>query len=196
MAKKKEEIEELENEEEEVVEEVEEVKSSDDDEEEEYVELTTEERIVNIEKKTNLLLALVFTILALSLITMIVVINNGSGNSNTSKNESNSSESSESNSASYDISAFKEIKAQDIASESKNETIVVMIGRQGCGYCAYFAPIITEVAQKYGNLLETKYLTPGASHYYGTSVANVAKDYGSSRGVDTIIQIATYVSTK
>jgi len=150
MAKKKEEIEELENEEEEVVEEVEEVKSSDDDEEEEYVELTTEERIVNIEKKTNLLLALVFTILALSLITMIVVINNGSGNSNTSKNESNSSESSESNSASYDISAFKEIKAQDIASESKNETIVVMIGRQGCGYCAYFAPILTEVAQKYG----------------------------------------------
>jgi len=65
MAKKKEEIEELENEEEEVVEEVEEVKSSDDDEEEEYVELTTEERIVNIEKKTNLLLALVQEILIL-----------------------------------------------------------------------------------------------------------------------------------
>ena len=62
------------------------------------------------------------------------------------------------------------------------------------GYAGFDS--ISEFIDFHGNLLETKYLTPGASHYYGTSVANVAKDYGSSRGVDTIIQIATYVSTK
>ena len=62
------------------------------------------------------------------------------------------------------------------------------------GYAGFDS--ISEFIDFHGNLLETKYLTPGGSHYYGTSVANVAKDYGSSRGVDTIIQIATNVSTK
>ncbi len=154
MAKKKEkieeEIEEIEDASEEVEEVVEDVKKSDEDEEEEFVELTTEERIVNIEKKTNLVLVLVAVTLVLALITMIVVINNGSSGSSSNENKTNTSESQESGDNSYDISAFKEIRAQDIASESKSETIVVMIGRQGCGYCAIYAPIITQVAEEYG----------------------------------------------
>ena len=145
MANRKKKIEEEKVEE---VEEVEEVVSSAEDEEDEYVELTTEERIVSIEKKTNLILVLVAIIAALSLITMVVVINgNGTGKTenNTKEQESNGNAS-----TSYSTAAFKEIKAQDIASESKKETIVVMIGRQGCGYCAYYAPIITQVAEQYG----------------------------------------------
>ena len=63
-----------------------------------------------------------------------------------------------------------------------------------CGGYAGFDSI-GEFIDFHANLLEVKYLTPGGKHYYGTSVANVAKDYGSSRGVDTIIQIATRVSS-
>lgn len=55
---------------------------------------------------------------------------------------------------------------------------------------------ISEFIDFHANLLETKYLTPGGSHYYGTSVADVAKDYGSGNGINTIIEIATKVSTQ
>ena len=79
---------------------------------------------------------------------MILVINNGSSGSSKTTEETTSEKSATSNG--YDTSAFKEISAQDIASESKKETIVVMIGRQGCGYCAQFAPILTAVAEQYG----------------------------------------------
>ena len=44
------------------------------------------------------------------------------------------------------------------------------------------------------SLLERNYLTPGASHYYGTSVADIAKDYGHGGGVDSIINIAANIS--
>ena len=49
----------------------------------------------------------------------------------------------------YDTSDFKEISAKDIVNESKNQLIVVMIGRQGCGYCAIYAPLLNEVAKDY-----------------------------------------------
>ena len=55
---------------------------------------------------------------------------------------------------------------------------------------------ISEFIDFHANLLEKKYLTPTGSHYHGTGVADVAKDYGSGHGIDTIIQIANYVSTK
>lgn len=133
--------------EEEEIEELEVVKTSDDDEEDEFVELTVEERIVGIEKKVNIILAIVVATLAISLISLVVVMNNGTGSSSDS---SSTQETTEESDNTYDTSAFKEISAQDIASESKNETIVVMIGRQGCGYCAMYAPIITEVAEDLG----------------------------------------------
>ena len=44
------------------------------------------------------------------------------------------------------------------------------------------------------SLLERNYLTPGASHYYGTSVADVAKDYGHGNAVDSIINIAANIA--
>ena len=36
-------------------------------------------------------------------------------------------------STTYDTSEFIEISAKDIATESKEQLIVVMVGRQGCG---------------------------------------------------------------
>lgn len=145
MAKKKKE--ELVEEVEEVTEEVKDVEEKEVVEDDEYVELTLEERITNIEKRTNITFVISLFILAISLITMIVVMNGGSAKNNSNTNDTETQEQSET--SSYDTSAFKEIKAQDIAAESKNQTIVVMIGRQGCGYCAIYAPVITEVAKKH-----------------------------------------------
>ena len=48
----------------------------------------------------------------------------------------------------------------------------------------------------HASLLERAYLTPGASHYHGTSVAAVATDYGHGNGVGAIIQIAAKVSSQ
>ena len=53
---------------------------------------------------------------------------------------------------------------------------------------------IAEFIDFHANMLETRYLTPGAPHYNGTSVAAIAKDYGAGNGIDTIIRIATNVS--
>lgn len=52
-----------------------------------------------------------------------------------------------------------------------------------------------EFIDYHASLLERNYLTPGAKHYYGKDVASVAKDYGHSSGVNSIIQIASKVST-
>ena len=119
------------------------------DNEEEYEEITTEERIVNIEKKVNQIFAISVIGLIIAAVALIVLLvnNDGSGKANTNE-EANQQE--QQQSASYDISDFKEIKATDIATESKKETIVVMIGRQGCGYCAQFAPVLTAVGAEYG----------------------------------------------
>jgi beta-N-acetylglucosaminidase len=62
-----------------------------------------------------------------------------------------------------------------------------------CGGYAGFSNI-SDFIDFHANLLQTKYLSPGGSHYHGTSVASIAQDYGSGRGIDTIIRIATNVS--
>ena len=53
---------------------------------------------------------------------------------------------------------------------------------------------ISEFIDYHANLLEKKYLTPGASHYHGTSVDAIAHDYGAANGMNTIISIAGKVS--
>ena len=65
------------------------------------------------------------------------------GNTNTNNEEEEEQQSG------YDTSAFKEIKGKDIKKESKNKTIVVLVARQTCGYCAIFAPTITEISEEY-----------------------------------------------
>lgn len=117
----------------------------DDVEENEYIEITTEERIVNIEKKTNYTFILTIITLIVSLITMLSVINN-----NVAKTETEStSTSNDDTEYTYDTSSFKTITASDIKNESKSETIVLLIARQGCIYCSYYAPILAEVAKDY-----------------------------------------------
>lgn len=105
----------------------------------EHEELSVEERIINIEKKTNTILVVVVALMVFTLINTILISTKGSF-------EASSSEEAQSG---YSTENFKEIKGSDIVTESKNEKIVVMIGRQTCGYCAKYAPILEEVQKEF-----------------------------------------------
>ncbi len=148
-------IEEIENEEE--LEEVEENAYDFVEEEEEfedgssdYEEIGLEERLTNIEKKVNTMFYLVIAVLVVAVITLFISAgNNGSSQSNSSS-ESESSQSSTQQNSGYDTSAFNQIKPDDIATLSKNKTIVVWVGYQECGYCQAYAPVMTQVTKDFG----------------------------------------------
>ena len=50
----------------------------------------------------------------------------------------------------YSISEFKEINAREIYNESRGNTIVLWVGRQSCGYCAMYAPVMENVTSDFG----------------------------------------------
>lgn len=146
-----EEIEEEEEElEEEVIEEVEDDEEDDDSEEEndEYEEVPLEERLANIEKKTNITFWLVIVILVLVALNMLFTLN-GNSNSEEGATDTTTSDTTQSTSG-YDTSAFNKIEASDIKSLSDGKTIVVWLGYQGCGYCQAYAPVLAEVTKDYG----------------------------------------------
>ena len=125
----------------------------DDDEDEEYEEISLDERLANIEKKTNYTFILVIVTLIVVCLTLLVSINSKGTEEEMSAQTDTTQQQQESDTATsytYDTSAFKAIKASEIKTASKSETIVVLIARQGCSYCSYFAPVITQVAKDYG----------------------------------------------
>ena len=150
MTKKKKNIKEVEIEE--VVEEIEEFVDEvfevdiDDNETDDftYEELTVEERIIGIEKKVNTMFVLTIIIAVLSLITLLTNFNSGA----TAAPEEEQTE--VSGTATYSTDAFVKVAAKDLQSLSKSKTIVVWIGRQGCGYCGQYVPTITSVGKKLG----------------------------------------------
>lgn len=119
------------------------------DESEYLDDSTVQERLTDIEKKVNITLVLMVILIIIGIVLIFGVFGEESKKSYTSDN-TNTQDSGESvDSASYSTDDFKEISASEISSESKNETIVIMIGRQGCGYCAAYAPVIAEVAKDF-----------------------------------------------
>lgn len=139
--------------------EIEEIEIIDDDEIEvsqekdnsDYENIPMEERIYQIEKKTKIIFILVILTTIFSFLTLVVGISNNGDTKTTTKTNNNNSSSNSANESlySYDTSNFKEITASDIKKESSKETIVVMIGRQGCTYCASYAPTLEKVADDY-----------------------------------------------
>ena len=118
-----------------------------------FDELTTEDRLVSIEKKVNATLILVVIMAILAIINLSILVSNNSGQTTTNEDLTpNSTDTS----ADYDVSEFDEIKASDLSKESKNRTIVVYIGRSSCGYCVQFVPILKSVQEKYN--FTTKYI--------------------------------------
>lgn len=114
-----------------------------------YEELSIEERIINIEKRTNTNLVLNVIILIAVILTLVIGV---AGDSNQKFNDSGTGTtdtSTEENTA-YDTSKFTEITASEVSKLSDGKTIVLWIGRQGCGWCSYFAPVMEETAEKVG----------------------------------------------
>lgn len=143
--KKKTMVEELETETKEI-EIVEEATIEDDNE---YEELSIEERIINIEKKTNTNLILNVIILIVAILSLVIAVSGGNDNKTFSDNNS-TTQTEQEETSSYDTSKFSEIVAADIKELSNGKTIVVWIGRQGCGWCSYFAPVMEEAASSVG----------------------------------------------
>lgn len=152
--KEVEKVEEVETEEE--LENVEEIMEDDDFEadddfeeesEEEYEDIGLEERLENIEKKTNSIFWMVIAILVVSCLSLVIALTNGE---NSSTNTSTDTNNQEETTSGYDTSAFNAIKPADIESLSKNNTIVVWIGYQQCQFCQAYAPLLAQVTEEYG----------------------------------------------
>ena len=133
----------------------------------EYEELTLEDRVINIEKKVNWTFGLAVVITIISVLILIFIL--ADGTEKAGNTDSQSGEPTEV-SADYDVSAFKEIKAQDIKKESKGKNILIYVGRSSCGYCVQYVPVLTQVQEK--------------SKKYQTYYIDIAKilDFSSTTG--------------
>lgn len=99
------------------------------------------------------LLTLICIILTILCLIKVNKINNTYKDSSTvtEENNINETESKEQDIDNYKevINNFKIITAQDIENESKNNLIVVMLGRENCGYCHMYAPVLYNIASSY-----------------------------------------------
>ena len=120
----------------------------------EYEELTLEDRVANIEKKVNWTFGLTVVITIISVLILIFVL---AGDTEKAANNSNENGNSAEVAEEYDVSAFKEIKAQDIKKESKGKNILIYVGRSSCGYCIQYVPVLKEIQEKY-NKYTTYYI--------------------------------------
>lgn len=134
----------------------------------EYEELTLEDRVTNIEKKVNWTFGLTIVITIISVLILIFVL---AGDTEKAANNSNENGNSAEVAEEYDVSAFKEIKAQDIKKESKGKNILIYVGRSSCGYCIQYVPVLKEIQEKYN-----KYTT------YYIDIAKIL-DFSGSGGV-------------
>lgn len=154
---------EVENEEEldEIEEVEEEFEEGEETEEEEYEEIGLEERITNIEKKTNANFWMTIAILVISCLTLIISLTNNSNSSEKETSNSGNNQQSET-SGGFDTTPFNTIKPADIESLSKNKTIVAWIGFQECDFCQAYAPLLAQVTKEYGitaNFIDLSKLT-------------------------------------
>jgi len=128
---------------------IEEEEEDEDDSDEEELNAPMDRRLWETEKKVNAILTIVIVLMLVSFVSLVMTVNNFNVG-DTSDNTSNTTSDSSSSTSSFDTSDFISISATELESLSNDNTIVVMLGRQGCSYCAAFAPILTSVASEYG----------------------------------------------
>lgn len=110
----------------------------------------------------NKMLICLYIIIALLAINIIISAIKGSNNnyatSNNGGNQGSTNTSSPTNqTASYDVSKFKAINANEFIDAYKgSETQLIYLGSPKCGYCIKFVPVLTEVQEKYN--FKTLYL--------------------------------------
>lgn len=152
--------------EEEIIEDDEDVEEIEIDDDEESIDqnlrdLSIEDRIINIENKINIILIVVIITAILSLLAVIFTItsNDSKSSTGTNTNTTNNTANSGTATSTYSTSAFKEISAADIKTESNKETIVFWIGRQGCSACTAYQPIIEKAGEDFG--IQIRYIDLG-----------------------------------
>lgn len=118
-------------------------------EDEDFEPLTLEERVISIEKKLNVTLVFIIIAALFSLLAFVANLTGGAGTYSSSGSEAEEETALEAGSGSYDTSAFTKVKAQELEKLSKGKKIIVWIGRQGCGYCTTYAPIITQIGKDF-----------------------------------------------
>lgn len=128
-----------------------------DDIESDFEELSVEDRLFNIEKKVNTNLIVSVITIILVFITMIFAITN-KGTKSYDDDTTITTQDGTSNDSTYSYSTalFDEIDPANIDKESKGQTIVVMIGKQGCSACAMYAPTLALLQEEYD--FTTKYI--------------------------------------
>lgn len=124
-------------------------------------DLSIEDRIINIENRTNIILIVVIITAILSLLAVIFTVtsNDSKSSTGTNTNATNNNANSGTATSTYSTSAFKEISAADIKTESNKETIVFWIGRQGCSACTAYQPIIEKAGEDFG--IQIRYIDLG-----------------------------------
>lgn len=144
-------------------EDIEEIEIDDDEEiiEQNLRDLSIEDRIINIENRTNIILVVVIITAILSLLAVIFTVtsNDSKSSTGTNTNSTNNNANSGTATSTYSTSAFKEISAADIKTESTKETIVFWIGRQGCSACTAYQPIIEKAGEDFG--IQIRYIDLG-----------------------------------
>jgi predicted bacteriocin transport accessory protein len=111
-----------------------------------YVDdLSLEEKVEILDKRVTA--TLIVSIITL-LISVILLFGVFSGTKSDSKNSGSGSNTTQEQT--YSTDNFKVIKGTDIEKESKGKTIMIFIGRQNCGYCAAFAPVLEKAQKTYG----------------------------------------------
>ena len=94
-------------------------------------------KILNLSKIMTILLGLILLILIIGVSKMY----------STGEDEFNSQE--QEYNTNYDVSMFEEIKASDIKKQTKNNTKVIYVGRESCGWCAAFLPNLWNAQEEY-----------------------------------------------
>ena len=88
----------------------------------------------------------ILVILICILIALVIGISKLYSTDNVSNTSTNNEETYNTN---YDVSMFKEIEAKDIKTETKKTKQVIYVGRETCGWCAAFLPMLWKAQEKY-----------------------------------------------
>lgn len=135
----------------------------------------------NINDVLKRILVCLYVIIGILAVDTII---NLSKNIKFTKSESTATDTNNEGIGDYDISKFDEISAKDIESKSKDKTIVVYIGRETCGYCVKFIPVLQEVQEK--NNFTTQYIDIAKIIDYNTGNISDQDSYDILSNMDTV----------
>ena len=165
----------------------------------ELEEVSSDERLIRVEKLAKASIVMQAICILLVIITLGVCINLNKDGSSSKKKDDNTEVTEDEGNNSYSTAAFTTIKMSDIANLSKKKEIVVFVGRQGCGWCARYAPIIGLAAEDdgfdvyyldFGSMVDFSLVPPAVSdeEEYNALISFIENsDYAS--------QIATGIGT-